>query len=59
MDPDKTTEIKPDNLANCTARWVLPAVLAGVMVPVCAYILTRASIAPEATATIHRSGGHS
>lgn len=23
MDPDKSNEIKPDNLANCTARWVL------------------------------------
>ncbi len=25
MDPDKSTEIKPDNLANCTARWGLLA----------------------------------
>ena len=23
MDPDKSTEIQPDNLANCTARWGL------------------------------------
>ena len=23
MDPDQSTEIKPDNLANCTARWGL------------------------------------
>ncbi len=26
--------------------WVLPAVTAAVMVPVCAYIVTRASVAP-------------
>ena len=25
MDPDTSTEIKPDNLANCTARWGLIA----------------------------------
>ena len=25
MDPDKSTEIQPDNLANCTARWALLA----------------------------------
>ena len=25
MDPDVSTEIKPDNLANCTARWGLLA----------------------------------
>ena len=151
MDPDKSTEIKPDNIANCTARWgllafawlnvglgmvgvvvpgmpttifliiavwafskcsvrfqrwlwehpkfgpsiqvwhkhrvipmkgkilaatmmtasfvyiaffvaeswLLPAALAGIMVPVCAYILTRASVPPEATAAIPRSSEHS
>ena len=148
MDPDKSTEIKPDNLANCTARWgllafgwfnvglgmigvvvpgmpttifliiavwafskcsirfqrwlwehpqfgppiqawhqhrvipikgkilaavmmtgsflfvvffvaeswVLPAGLAAVMVPVCAYILTRANVPPHEPAVIHRAG---
>lgn len=25
MDPDKSTEIQPDNMANCTARWGLLA----------------------------------
>ena len=25
MDPDKSTEIRPDNMANCTARWGLLA----------------------------------
>ena len=25
MDPDKSNEIQPDNLANCTARWGLLA----------------------------------
>ncbi len=25
MDPDKSTEIRPDNMANCTARWWLLA----------------------------------
>ncbi len=25
MDPDKSTEIQPDNLANCTVRWGLLA----------------------------------
>jgi hypothetical protein len=25
MDPDKSTQIQPDNLTNCTARWGLLA----------------------------------
>lgn len=41
MDPDKSTEIQPDNLANCTARWGLLAfawlnvglAMIGVVVP--------------------------